>query len=177
MWMLKKGFTLALLVLFSLPATAGLSLEETARKVIIGFQQEDAQLINSLIDKKTGLYVLFQRGASMDVENFKSIDFKTPVPEYLLWPSAGEHIPRDEEFDKKTIPEFDCERGWNKHGYFISSSDTHIKSAVIWSSRRCLVHRETLFLMRRLPQRVEWSTGPCVWSLRQKRVATDWYFI
>lgn len=127
MLMLKKGITLALLVLFSLPATAGLSLEETARKVIIGFQQEDAQLINSLIDKKTGLYVLFQRGASMDVENFKSIDFKTPVPEYLLWPSAGEHIPRDEEFDKKTIPEFDCERGWNKHGYFISSSDTHHK--------------------------------------------------
>lgn len=67
MWMLKKGITLALLVLFSLPATAGLSLEETARKVIIGFQQEDAQLINSLIDKKTGLYVLFRRGASMDV--------------------------------------------------------------------------------------------------------------
>ncbi|MDF3828235.1 MULTISPECIES: hypothetical protein [unclassified Pseudocitrobacter] len=47
MWMLKKGISLGLLVLFSLPATASLSLEETARKVIIGFQQEDAQLINS----------------------------------------------------------------------------------------------------------------------------------
>ncbi|EOT8832952.1 hypothetical protein ACNENL_002241 [Escherichia fergusonii] len=127
MLMLKKGMMLVGLILFSLPANAGCTLEETARKVIIGFQQEDAQLINSIIDKKTGLYVLFHRGASMDVENFKLIDFKKPVPEYLPWPSAGAHIPRDEEFDKKTIPEFDCERGWNKHGYFISSSDTHHK--------------------------------------------------
>ncbi|MCR6677433.1 hypothetical protein RCM87_01960 [Escherichia marmotae] len=97
--MLKKGMMLVGLILFSLPANAGYTLEETARKMIIGFQQEDAQLINSLIDKKTGLYVLFQRGASMDVENFKSIDFKKPVSEYFPWPSAGEHIPRDEEFD------------------------------------------------------------------------------
>ncbi|EGI6812034.1 hypothetical protein ABSL22_002034 [Escherichia coli] len=127
MWMLKKGITLALLVLFSLPATAGRSLEETARKVIIGFQQEDAQLINSLIDKKTGLYVLFHRGVSMDVENLKQVDFRQPVPEHLPWPSAGKHVPRDEEFDKKTIPEFDCEHGWNKRGYFISNSDKHHK--------------------------------------------------
>ncbi len=127
MWMLKKGITQALLFLFSLPATAGRTLEETARKVIIGFQQEDAQLINSLIDKKTGLYVLFHRGVSMDVENLKQVDFRQPVPEYLPWPSAGEHVPQDEEFDKKTIPEFDCERGWNKRGYFISNSDKHHK--------------------------------------------------
>ena len=40
------------LIFFSLPANAGCTLEETARKVIMGFQQEDAQLINSLIDKK-----------------------------------------------------------------------------------------------------------------------------
>ncbi|MCR6677434.1 hypothetical protein RCM87_01955 [Escherichia marmotae] len=29
--------------------------------------------------------------------------------------------------------------------------------------------------MSRLPQRIEWNTGPCEWSLRQKREATDWY--
>ncbi|WP_240726040.1 hypothetical protein [Escherichia sp. E4208] len=54
MLMLKKGMMLVGLILFSLPANAGYTLEETARKMIIGFQQEDAQLINSLIDKKNG---------------------------------------------------------------------------------------------------------------------------
>ncbi|MEB7935090.1 hypothetical protein [Escherichia whittamii] len=127
MWMLTKRIALGVLLLCSFSATAGHSLEETARRVILAFQQEDARLINSLIDKKTGLYVLFRRGVSMDVENVKQIDFRLPVPEYLPWPSVGEHIPRDDEFDKKTIPEFDCERGWNKHGYFISNSDTHHK--------------------------------------------------
>ena len=107
MLMLKKGMMLVGLIFFSLPANAGCTLEETARKVIMGFQQEDAQLINSLIDKKTGLYVLFHRGASMDVENLKQINFRQPVPEYF--------------------PKFNCERGWNKQGYFISNSDVHHK--------------------------------------------------
>ncbi|MCG4391463.1 hypothetical protein [Escherichia coli] len=111
MLMLKKGMMLVGLIFFSLPANAGCTLEETARKVIMGFQQEDAQLINSLIDKKTGLYVLFHRGASMDVENLKQINFRQPVPEYFPWPSAGEHVPRDDEFNKKAIPKFNCERG------------------------------------------------------------------
>lgn len=127
MLMLKKGMMLVGLIFFSLPANAGCTLEETARKVIMGFQQEDAQLINSLIDKKTGLYVLFHRGASMDVENLKQINFRQPVPEYFPWPSAGEHVPRDDEFNKKAIPKFNCERGWNKQGYFISNSDVHHK--------------------------------------------------
>lgn len=177
MLMLKKGMMLVGLIFFSLPANAGCTLEETARKVIMGFQQEDAQLINSLIDKKTGLYVLFHRGASMDVENLKQINFRQPVPEYFPWPSAGEHVPRDDEFNKKAIPKFNCERGWNKQGILLAIAMFTIKSAVVWSSRRCLVHRKILFLMRRLPQRVEWNTGPCVWSLRQKRVTMDWYFI
>ncbi|EHG6151006.1 hypothetical protein ACE18S_20465 [Escherichia fergusonii] len=51
MLMLKKGMMLVGLILFSLPANAGCKLEETARKVIIDFQQEDAQLINSLVVK------------------------------------------------------------------------------------------------------------------------------
>ncbi len=45
MLMLKKGMMLVGLIFFSLPANAGCTLEETARKVIMGFQQEDAQLI------------------------------------------------------------------------------------------------------------------------------------
>ncbi len=82
----------------------------------MGFQQEDAQLINSLIDKKNGfvcsfppgLYVLFHRGVSMDVENLKQINFRQPVPEYFLWPLGREHVPRDDEFNKKAIPKFNC---------------------------------------------------------------------
>lgn len=111
----------------------------------MGFQQEDAQLINSLIDKKTGLYVLFHRGASMDVENLKQINFRQPVPEYFPWPSAGEHVPRDDEFNKKAIPKFNCERGWNKQGILLAIAMFTIKSAVVWSSRRCLVHRKYYF--------------------------------
>lgn len=40
MLMLKKGMMLVGLIFFSLPANAGCTLEETARKVIMGFQQE-----------------------------------------------------------------------------------------------------------------------------------------
>lgn len=44
MLMLKKGMMLVGLILFSLPANAGCTLEEAARKMIIGFKQEDCPI-------------------------------------------------------------------------------------------------------------------------------------
>lgn len=121
----RAGMVLGLLGMFSMSASAALTLEETARQVIMGFQHKDAKLINSLIDKKTGLYVLYHRGASLDYEHLTQIDFNRPVPEYLYWPSAGDHIPRDDEFDRKTTPHFDCadKMRWDRTGYFISKYD------------------------------------------------------
>lgn len=165
------------LIFFSLPANAGCTLEETARKVIMGFQQEDAQLINSLIDKKTGLYVLFHRGASMDVENLKQINFRQPVPEYFHGPRQGNMFREMTNLIRKLSRNLTANVAGISRGILLAIAMFTIKSAVVWSSRRCLVHRKILFLMRRLPQRVEWNTGPCVWSLRQKRVTMDWYFI
>jgi len=134
---LRPGSVLGLLGMLSLPACAAPSVEETARQVMIGFQNEDAKLLNSLTDKDIGLYVLFRRGVSMDYEHLTQIDFNQPVPEYLRWPSGGEHIPRDEEFDRKTTPHFECEGGWDRKGYFISGYDAYhqLSANMVWTRR------------------------------------------
>lgn len=54
---------LSLLGIVARPVCAAPSFEETARQVIIAFQQQDNAKINALIDKKTGLYVMYRLGS------------------------------------------------------------------------------------------------------------------
>lgn len=114
------------LIFFSLPANAGCTLEETARKVIMGFQQEDAQLINSLIDKKRVCMFFSTVVLRWMLKILSKLISGNLFPSISHGPRQ-EHVPRDDEFNKKAIPKFNCERGWNKQGYFISNSDVHHK--------------------------------------------------
>ncbi|HGY1467970.1 TPA: hypothetical protein ACNVLA_004914 [Klebsiella aerogenes] len=131
----RIGIFLGLLAMQPLAVSAELSLEETARQVMIGFENEDAELINSFIDKDMGLYVLFRRGASANYERLMQINFNQPVPEYLSWPTGGNHIPSNKEFERRIIPLFECEEGWDREGYFISGYDSNHKlsATMVWT--------------------------------------------
>ncbi|MDF9346500.1 hypothetical protein OH693_09170 [Escherichia coli] len=156
------------LIFFSLPANAGCTLEETARKVIMGFQQEDAQLINSLIDKKR-VCMFFSTVVLRWMLKILSKLISGNL--FRVFPMAlgREHVPRDDEFNKKAIPKFNCERGWNKQGYFISNSDVHHKvSRSLVFTQMFGSPQNTISDAQIAAARVEWNTGPCVWSLRQK---------
>ncbi|XPE23512.1 hypothetical protein ACNKHM_23245 [Shigella sonnei] len=77
------------LISFLYPPMPGYAGGNKAGKVIMGFPARRCRFINSLIDKKTGLYVLSHRGAWMDVENLKQIHFQATCSQYFPWPSAG----------------------------------------------------------------------------------------
>lgn len=123
----RAGIAFVLLSMVLFPASAAESLEETARQVIIAFQQRDNAKINSFIDKDTGMYVMYRIGAGDDYKWMKQFDIDTPVPgfHYLLgevgWHS--EHIPAVSEFDHRTKVQYVCEKGWDHAGYFISYDD------------------------------------------------------
>lgn len=176
MLMLKKGMMLVGLIFFSLPANAGCTLEETARKVIMGFQQEDAQLINSLIDKKRVCMFFSTVVLRWMLKILSKLISGNLFPSISHGPRQGNMFREMTNLIRKLSRNLTANVAGISRGILLAIAMFTIKSAVVWSSRRCLVHRKILFLMRRLPQRVEWNTGPCVWSLRQKRVTMDWYF-
>ncbi|WP_434662490.1 hypothetical protein ACMYSL_09920 [Klebsiella sp. MISC125] len=125
MWKLIAGVVLGLL---SQSASAASSFEETARQVIIAFQQKDNAKINALIDKKTGLYVMYKIGVGDEYEWLTKFNVNRPVPEHVFilggdsWNS--EHIPADNEFDYRTQVNFVCEKGWDRAGIFVSYDNT-----------------------------------------------------
>ncbi|ECD8963336.1 hypothetical protein LRL37_001380, partial [Salmonella enterica subsp. enterica serovar Kentucky] len=124
MKMSRTAIALSLLGMVAHPVCAAPSFEETARQVIIAFQQRDNAKINALIDKKVGMYVLYRIGAGVDYKWMKSFDINKPIPgfNYLLGQVGwfSEHIPVDNEFDHHTEVEYVCEKGWDHAGFFVS---------------------------------------------------------
>ncbi|EMQ1871076.1 hypothetical protein WEV39_003823, partial [Salmonella enterica] len=106
MKMSRTAIALSLLGMAAHPVCAAPSFEETARQVIIAFQQRDNAKINALIDKKVGMYVLYRIGAGFDYKWMKKFDINKPIPDfnYLLGQVGwfSEHIPVDNEFDHHT---------------------------------------------------------------------------
>ncbi|SQH39963.1 putative exported protein [Salmonella enterica] len=86
MKMSRTVIALSLLGMVAHPVCAALSFEETARQVIIAFQQRDNAKINALIDKKVGMYVLYRIGAGFDYEWMSKFDINQPIPgfNYML---------------------------------------------------------------------------------------------
>ncbi|MDU2940048.1 MAG: hypothetical protein E7B59_12870 [Enterobacteriaceae bacterium] len=123
---------LSLLGIVARPVCAAPSFEETARQVIIAFQQQDNAKINALIDKKTGLYVMYRLGSGDAYKWSTQFDFNQPVTEmasmFMRWNT--DHIPNDAEFnyraryDYRTTASFVCEQGWDRAGVFVSYDDT-----------------------------------------------------
>lgn len=129
MKMSRTAIALSLLGMVAHPVCAAPSFEETARQVIIAFQQRDNAKINALIDKKVGMYVLYRIGAGVDYKWMKSFDINKPIPgfNYLLGQVGwfSEHIPVDKEFDHHTEAEYVCEKGWDHAGFFVSYTGTN----------------------------------------------------
>ncbi len=73
MKMSRTVIALSLLGMVAHPICAAPSFEETARQVIIAFQQRDNAKINALIDKKVGMYVLYRIGAGFDYKWMKNL--------------------------------------------------------------------------------------------------------
>ncbi|WP_434662493.1 hypothetical protein ACMYSL_09925 [Klebsiella sp. MISC125] len=120
----RTGMVLGLLGMLSTPAFAALSFEETARQVIIAFQQKDNAKINALIDKKTGLYVMYRIGSGYDHQWMSHFDINQPIPDFYYQMGRvgwfSEHIPTDKEFDYRTEVHYVCDKGWDHAGFFVS---------------------------------------------------------
>lgn len=147
------------LIFFSLPANAGCTLEETARKVIMGFQQEDAQLINSLIDKKRVCMFFSTVVLRWMLKILSKLISGNLFPSISHGPRQGNMFHEMTNLIRKLSRNLTANVAGISRGILLAIAMFTIKSAVVWSSRRCLVHRKILFLMRRLPQRVEMEYG------------------
>lgn len=145
MLMLKKGMMLVGLILFSLPANAGYTLEETARKMIIGFQQEDAQLINSLIDKKRVCMFSSSVVLRWMSKILNQLILKSLFPSIFRGLRQGNIFREMKSLIRKLSRNLTVNVAGISADILLATVIHTIKSVVIWSSRRYLVHRKTPF--------------------------------
>lgn len=123
-----KTFFIALYsLLFSCFSIASIntSFEETIQKVLLGFHQQDNHLINSLINKDVGIYIVYKRGIPYQYEQLSQFDFKQPVPEYLPYEALSKKLVKANSkiTHYKAAATFDCgtER-WSPFGLSVGKT-------------------------------------------------------
>lgn len=106
-------------------ASTNPSFEEVVQKVLLGFHQQDTQIINSLINKDIGIYIVYKRGIPYQYEQLSQFDFKQPVPEYLPYESLSEKLVRANSkiTQYKTAATFDCDtERWSPTGLSVGKT-------------------------------------------------------
>ncbi len=116
------------MILFCQIATAGsLSLAQTIQKVVHGFDRQDATILNRLIHKNTGVYVLYRRGVPATYDHIDQFDFSQPSPEYFPYEPVS---PQLLQFSRKItrygrVPKFNCStERWERYGLSVGKLGT-----------------------------------------------------
>jgi hypothetical protein len=104
------------------------SLDIAVVKVIEAFKTQDQEAINTFINKKIGLYIIFRRGVMDEFTHVNYIDFKSPIPEYLPY----SHLEKKYySLRYKKAPTFSCDsEKWSDWGVIV---DTHSRYNVLSS--------------------------------------------
>lgn len=129
---LRTGVISGFLLSISLSVYASSPFEQTINQVIAGFQQQDAQKINSLIHNDIGLYVMYRPGVLDTYNRTERLDFNAPVPGYLPYERPSKHALK--RYNKVTrynvTPRFDCNKErWNMTGLFVGrTGENHLLS-------------------------------------------------
>ena len=96
------------------------SLDIAVVKVLKAFKTQDQKAINTLVNKKIGVYIIFRRGIMDEFAHADSINFKSPVPEYLPYSHPEK---RYYSIRHKKAPTFSCAtEKWSDWGLVVDAT-------------------------------------------------------
>lgn len=99
------------------------SLDIAVVKVLKAFKTQDQKAINTLVNKKIGVYIIFRRGIMDEFAHADSINFKSPIPEYLPY-SHPER--RYYSIRHKKAPTFSCAtEKWSDWGMVVDTTNKY----------------------------------------------------
>lgn len=99
------------------------SLDIAVAKVLEAFKTQDQKAINTLVDNKIGIYVIFRRGIMDEFAHADSINFKSPIPEYLPYSYPEK---RYYSMRYKKAPTFSCAtEKWSDWGLIIDTGNKY----------------------------------------------------
>lgn len=99
------------------------SLDIAVSKVLEAFKTQDQKAINTLINKKVGLYIVFRRGVMDEFTHVNHMDFKSPIPEYLPYSYPEK---RYYSMRYKKAPTFSCAtEKWSDWGLIIDADNKY----------------------------------------------------
>ena len=112
--------------------------KQTVSAVIQAFSNQDSVAINQLIDKKTGVYLLYREGVFDNYTHLSQIAFHDESFPQVMF-SYAKGIPSTSLRYAK-LPTYQCEPGqWNKKGLFVDTTKTSHLLSSICKSRNKLV--------------------------------------
>lgn len=99
------------------------SLDIAVAKVLEAFKTQDQKAINTLVNKKAGVYIIFRRGVMDEFTHVNYIDFKSPTPEYLPY----NHIEKKYySLRYKKAPTFSCAtEKWSDWGIVVDANNRY----------------------------------------------------
>ncbi len=112
-------FSFCLIFSFQVGNAASMSLEQTIQKVVQGFYRQDATVLNKLIHKNTGVYIMYRRGVPNTYDHIDQFDFNRPVPEYLPYePVSPQLLQLSRKVTRyEQVPKFNCNmERWERYG-------------------------------------------------------------
>ena len=99
------------------------NLDIAVAKVLEAFKTQDQKAINTLVNKKAGVYIIFRRGIMDEFTHVNYIDFKSPIPEYLPY----NHIEKKYySLRYKKAPTFSCDNEkWSDWGLVVDVNNRY----------------------------------------------------
>ena len=181
-----KSYVLFLLFLMSHFYSVAITKKEaqfkqTVNAVIQAFSNQDSVAINQLIDKKTGLYLLYREGVFDNYTHLSQITFHDESFPQVMFSNAKGIQSTSLRYAK--LPTYQCEPGqWNKKGLYVDTTKTsHLLSSICKSRNKLVpdnIESKTIaayYLLERVSRRVVFSMNELELVFYVSYLKGKWY--